>query len=89
MNNDFSKLEWETIEEYSYSYNERDSSHRYSSVVLMQRAKVFGGWLVRYRSSYYEKQIVGRAEGIGIGIGSGEGGGLTFIPDPLYQWKLT
>lgn len=40
------------------------------------RAKIEGGWLVKTKETEYY------IEGVGVGIG------LTFVPDPKYNWKI-
>lgn len=70
MTESFSKLHWETIELAAYVP---------SDFYRVQRAKVFGGWLVKCQSY--------RSEDSG-GRGVGEGMGLTFIPDVEHKWNL-
>ncbi|ALA26694.1 hypothetical protein [Piscirickettsia salmonis] len=75
---DFTKLEWETIEYNGYG------NHQDHVVSKVKRAKIHGGWLVE--SSYLVgKEIYNQS---GAGISRGAGIGLTFVPDPKYQWLL-
>lgn len=54
-------IKWETLE-----HNQNGS---------MQRARVPGGWLVKFAGSGY--------------AGEGFGVGLTFYPDPYHEWDGT
>ncbi|MCE7744004.1 MAG: hypothetical protein GPJ52_02595 [Candidatus Heimdallarchaeota archaeon] len=43
---------------------------------FIRRAKVPGGWLVESVKKH------SRQDGLGFGVG------LTYIPDPRYEWKI-
>ncbi|RNC76640.1 hypothetical protein DA717_14835 [Piscirickettsiaceae bacterium NZ-RLO2] len=75
---DFSKLEWEIIESYSYG------DDNYYQVKKIKRAKVYGGWLVGSEHFVGEKSY----NNVGIGLSKGAGLGLTFVPDPDYKWLV-
>ena len=44
-----------------------------------ERAKIKGGWLVRFSYFYWD-------DGSEFGYGYGYGG-MTFVPDPEYKWN--
>ncbi len=86
---DFSKLEWEILEKISHSFNgNRSYNYRLS---LVERAKVFGGWLIRSTNiaergdEAWDQNSTGGA-GLGMGRAHGNGRGLTFIPDQNHEW---
>ena len=83
----FTKLEWETIELFKsgYDYDGRYNSH----ISIVQRARVIGGWLVRAsESSGASDWFTNDSGGAALGKALGNGVGLTYIPDPNYQWDL-
>jgi len=67
-----SKMKWEYIERNLFQRNARNSFD------YIRRTKVPGGWLVE--SVKYNRSFTGK--------GLGNGVGLTFVPDPNYEWKL-
>ena len=76
---DISTLKWEVIERQTSNFNIEGRSLGY--LRTMERAKVFGGWLVR--STLSDHYAIEK-----FGVAQGTGSGLTFVPDPSHQWRL-
>lgn len=56
--------------------------------LVMQRAKVFGGWLVRCLGIYELQHKYDMGDGqTDYEASAGMGVGLTFVPDPNHEWN--
>lgn len=87
---DIEKLMWEVIEKKSSNYQYKNRYIDYYRTV--ERAKVFGGWLVRSRElsteSDSEAYVVNGAAAGSMGKSKGVGVGITFIPDQNHEWRI-
>lgn len=55
--------------------------------LVVQRAKVFGGWLVRCRGVYeMQRKYKGIDGQLDYEASAGMGVGITFVPDPDHEW---
>ena len=81
---DNSHLEWETIESKSSDWSIPGSPVMNSRYDRVERCKVVGGWLVRSFNSDFSQSSSSTGGDIGIGLGVG----LTFVPDPNYEWVV-
>jgi|GEM_PF-3563588 len=82
----YSHLNWEQIE--LYRYEESPGNYNRVELAITERAKVYGGWLVRTRSQLNSSDYIFDGQGVGVGHSSGRGVGLTFVPDPDYLWSV-
>ncbi len=58
--------------------------------LVVQRAKVFGGWLVRCLGIYeLQRKYKGTDGQLDYEASAGMGVGITFVPDPEHAWNPT